>query len=63
MNKFRVLKIHSKFRARTWDNITVPEIRLEGKWLEKLGFESGKKVIIEQKKKKLTITVKKEKRA
>ncbi|CAA0252445.1 conserved hypothetical protein [Tenacibaculum maritimum] len=63
MRKFRILKIYSKFRYRTWDNTTVPEIRLEGKWLEKLGFEQGKEVQIEQKKNKLIITVKKEKRA
>jgi toxic protein SymE len=61
MNRFRKLKIHRKFRARAWDYITVPEIRLEGKWLEQLGFEQGNEVIIEQKKYKLTITVLKEK--
>jgi len=41
----------------------VPEIRIEGKWLKQLGFEEGNEVLIEQKKKKLIITVKKEKRA
>ena len=61
MSKFRILKIYSKFRYRTWDNTTVPEIRLEGRWLEKLGFEQGNEVLIEQKKNKLMITVKKEK--
>ncbi|WP_069676556.1 SymE family type I addiction module toxin [Formosa sp. Hel1_33_131] len=61
MSKFRILKIYSKFRYRTWDNTTVPEIRLEGRWLEKLGFEQGNEVLIEQKKNKLIITVKKEK--
>jgi toxic protein SymE len=59
VRKFRILKIHRKFRARAWDYITVPEIRLEGKWLEQLGFEQGNEVIIEQKKNKLTITVRK----
>ena len=64
MGKFRILKIYSKFRYRRWgNNYTVPEIRLEGQWLEQLGFEQGNEVIIEQKKDKLTITVKKEKRA
>jgi len=61
LSKFRILKIYSKFRYRTWDNTTVPEIRLEGRWLEKLGFEQGNEVLIEQKKNKLIITVKKEK--
>ncbi|WP_294266154.1 SymE family type I addiction module toxin [uncultured Chryseobacterium sp.] len=37
--------------------ITVSEIRLKGKWLEKLGFEKGKTVNIKQNKNKLTITV------
>lgn len=63
MGKLRVLKIYSKFRYRTWDNTTVPEIRLEGKWLERLGFKSGNEVEIEQKKNKLIITIKKEKKS
>ncbi|WP_237276426.1 SymE family type I addiction module toxin [Tenacibaculum ovolyticum] len=64
MSKIRILKIYSKFRYRRWsNNYTVPEIRLEGKWLEELGFKQGNEVIIEQKKNKLTITVRKEKRA
>ena len=62
MHKLRVLKIYSKFRYRTWDNTTVPVIRLEGKWLERLGFKSGNEVEIELKKNKLIITVKKEKK-
>ena len=62
MSKFRVLRIYSKFRYRRWgNNYTVPEIRLEGIWLEQLGFEKRNEVQIEQKKKKLIITVKKEK--
>jgi toxic protein SymE len=63
VGKFRILKIYSKFRYRTWDNTTVPEIRIEGKWLEKLGFKQGNEILIEQKKNKLIITVKKEKKA
>lgn len=55
MSKFRKLKIHSKFRTRTWDNTTIPEIRLEGKWLDELGFKQGQTVIIEQEQNKLTI--------
>ena len=58
MNALRILKIYSKFRSRTWDSTTVPEIRLEGKWLEKLGFEVGGEVMIKQQKNKLTITTK-----
>jgi len=62
LSKFRILKIYSKFRYRRWsNNYTVPEIRLEGIWLEQLGFEKGNEILIEQKKNKLIITVKKEK--
>jgi toxic protein SymE len=39
--------------------ITIPEIRLHGKWLDRLGFKQGQTVIIEQQKNKLTITVEK----
>lgn len=60
MNRFRKLKIHSKFRARRWDNTTVPEIRIEGRWLEELGFKEGEQVQIEQQQNKLTITLYKE---
>lgn len=55
MNRFRKLEIHSKFRTRRWDNTTIPEIRLEGKWLDELGFKQGQIVIIEQEQNKLTI--------
>ncbi len=60
MNRFRKLKIQRKYRSRVWDNTTVPEIRLEGRWLEKLGFTVGEQVQIEQQHNKLTITLYKE---
>jgi toxic protein SymE len=56
-NLFRKLKIHSKFRNRRWDNTTVPEIRLEGRWLEVVGFKEGEHVKIQVEKNKLTITL------
>lgn len=56
----RKLKIYSKYQARTYGLTTIPEIRLKGKWLEKLGFKEGKSISIEQKKNKLTITLDKE---
>ena len=40
-----------------WDHTSVPEIRLEGKWLEKVGFEQGGYIKIQVEKSKLTITV------
>lgn len=58
MRKFRKLKIYQKFRTRTWDNTTVPEIRLEGNWLKELGFEIGMEIEVEQQKSRLTITLK-----
>ncbi|MER3373978.1 MAG: SymE family type I addiction module toxin [Allomuricauda sp.] len=53
----RKLKIHTKFRRRTWDNTKVPEIRLEGRWLEELGFEMGKTITIISENNKLTIKI------
>jgi toxic protein SymE len=53
----RKLKIHTRYQTSTDRMITVPEIRLKGKWLEKLGFKEGQMVDITQKKNKLTITV------
>lgn len=55
---FRKLKILSKFQRREWNHVTVPEIKLEEKWLEKLGFEIGGEVLVKQQKGKLTITPK-----
>ena len=58
MSKFRILKIYSKFRYLRWgNNYTVPEIRLEGKWLEELGFKEGKQVKVLIKNNSLTLTV------
>lgn len=53
----RRLKIHTRYQTNTYRIITVPEIRLKGKWLDKLGFKEGQMVNIEQKKNKLTITI------
>jgi toxic protein SymE len=48
MIKPRKLTIYTKFRQNGRDYTTIPEIRLEGKWLEKLGFMQGQKVKVEQ---------------
>jgi toxic protein SymE len=55
--KYKKLRIYSKFRRKKWDHVYVPEIRLEGKWLNDLGFKSGKKVQIKMENGKLTITI------
>ena len=57
MENTRKLKIHTKYQPRAYrKNTAIPEIRLEGKWLEKLGFTQGQMVIVTQKKNKLTTT-------
>ncbi|HEX8514561.1 MAG TPA: SymE family type I addiction module toxin [Bacteroidia bacterium] len=56
-SKFRILKVYTKFRARTFDNTTIPEIRLEGKWLDTLGFKQGQKVKVQQERHRLIITI------
>lgn len=61
MENSRKLKIHTKFQKRTRKDITIPSIKLEGKWLEKLGFKKGEVVIVKQKKNKLIITNEKNK--
>lgn len=57
MQKIKILKISAKLRVRTYDRITIPEIRLAGKWLKKLGFEEGNKINVELKQNKLIITI------
>lgn len=58
MTNSRKLKIHTKYQARAYGAVTtIPEIRLEGKWLDKLGFKEGETVHIAEKKNKLTITI------
>lgn len=56
MRNSRKLKIYKKYQARTYGGITIPEIRLEGKWLEKLGFREGEMIIVREEKDKLIIT-------
>ncbi|MBW3519237.1 SymE family type I addiction module toxin [Flavobacterium sp. NKUCC04_CG] len=60
MRDFRKLKIYTKYQSRSNGLTSIPEIRLEGKWLEKLGFKQGLMVNIEQRQNKLIITIDKE---
>ncbi|SEM35818.1 Toxin SymE, type I toxin-antitoxin system [Chryseobacterium taichungense] len=57
MMNSRRIKINTTYQKSSNRMITVSEIRLKGKWLEKLGFEKGKTINIKQNKNKLTITV------
>jgi toxic protein SymE len=61
MIKSRRLKIYEKHQMRKYYKIvTIPEIILKGKWLEKLGFKIGLMVNIEQMENKLIITLDRE---
>ncbi len=55
------IKIQPKHRKRAWDQIVVPEIKMEGKWLKDSGFEHGKYVSVNVQWNKLTITLNEEK--
>lgn len=58
MKNSRRLKIHKKYQRRAYfRGITVPEIILRGKWLDKLGFKEGEMVTIKEEKNKLTISL------
>ena len=37
------------------NNSQIPQIRIQGKWLEKLGFREGKKILVQEKYGELTI--------
>lgn len=55
--KARVLTIQPHVRVQRWsDDIIVPEIRLSGAWLQKLGFCYGGKVEVRVSMGKLVIT-------
>ena len=43
----RSLKIQPKHRCSRWSSSIVPELKLSGNWLEKLGFKVDAKVIVE----------------
>ncbi|MEO1033663.1 MAG: SymE family type I addiction module toxin [Bacteroidota bacterium] len=57
MKKLRKRKVYQKHQARELRYIAVPEIRLEGKWLEELGFDIGNEIDIEEQRHKLVITL------
>lgn len=53
----RSLKIQPKIRENRWSSTTVPEIKLCGNWLEKLGFSPEQRVNITTMNKLLIIRV------
>jgi toxic protein SymE len=57
----RSLKIQPKYRVDRWrDTSVAPEIKLCGAWLEQLGFQCGKRVIVTTMKELLIITLQSE---
>ena len=58
LNGKRQLKVYYKAFARSYSRIVLlPEIRLCGKWLRDIDFDSGKKVTVEHSENKIIITV------
>lgn len=51
----RSLKIQPKTRFNTYSQKDVPEIKLCGNWLQKLGFEHGARVTVTAKQNVLII--------
>ncbi len=57
----RRLKIVEKAFPRAYNrHAHFPEIKLSGRWLKDMGFDSGKHVIVSHKKNKITITLSRE---
>ena len=55
--KVRSLKVQPQHRNNRWTHNTVPEIRLRGAWLEKLGFSPYQRISVTTDKKTLVIRV------
>lgn len=49
------IKIRPKYRQRTYDDIVIPEIKMEGKWLKDAGFNVGEYVTVCVERNKLII--------
>lgn len=60
MKNLRKLKIHTKYKPGLYRGTPISGIRLEGKWLNKLGFNQGQMVTIQQEEHRLIITIDKE---
>lgn len=56
--KERRLKIYSKYRSDApWESRYVPEIRLNGKWLEQLGFDYGEAIVVKCETNRIVIEI------
>ncbi len=59
-NTKRQIKVYQKHLTRPLCcALILPEIRLTGKWLQKLGFHCGQLIMVEQKRQRIVITLKK----
>jgi len=54
--KLKTLKIYKKYFKRLGYFVILPEIRLNGKWVEKLGFSCGSIINIQTEKNRIVIT-------
>ncbi|MET0637777.1 MAG: SymE family type I addiction module toxin [Chitinophagaceae bacterium] len=57
MKNPRKIMVYSKSVQRRYDSCVIPDIRLNGKWLEALGFTIGKSIEIFAEQKKMVITI------
>lgn len=56
--KERRLKIYSKYKPDApWESRYVPEIRLNGKWLEDLGFDYGEFILVKCEANRIVIEI------
>lgn len=52
----RPLKVYHKCTLTARGYIKIPEIRLVGKWLQKIGFNCGQKITVFESENKIIIT-------
>lgn len=57
MSNQKKKKVYPKFFKRDKGAVIYPEIRLQGKWLLKLGFQVGSYIELRCEEKKITITL------
>jgi toxic protein SymE len=58
----KMMKVYSVYRDNINHSFRVPEIKISGKWLEKLGFNYGKKIMVTVSEGSLTIQLLEEQR-
>jgi toxic protein SymE len=51
----KMMKVYSVFRDNVNHSFRVPQIRISGKWLEELGFNYGKHIVVTVDRGSLTI--------